>query len=541
MQLTHPTQNRTPAVRFPQYAAIAILSALAVLILAVFNQYGISNDEEVQHIYGQLLLGYYQSGLNDLSAFHYKNLYLYGGLFDLIAAILEKTFPHTNIWDIRHLLSAAFGWLGLTGVWLLTRRLAGPWAGLTALLLLLVTGAWTGAMFTHTKDVPFATAMLWALYFMTRLLPDLPNPRKEDVIGFGLALGCAFGLRVGAVFAVFYFITCLLVTAWVKESNGHSRYHFLLQTLKRCLPAFLITLILTAFFWPWVIQSPVNLITAITTFSKFSFEINTIFNGEIMRNGAVPSTYMVGYLIVRLPELFLAALAASAFIGLRILPTLYHSQNARIQALPWSPVLLAALFPLMYTLVADPPLYNGIRHFTFLLPPLAVIGGAGIAHCLQNLQKHPYLRLILLSACALLFLLHGITLIRLHPYEYVAYNSLTSGVAGTTGRWEQDYWATTTREGANQLNHYIQAEKTQPTTPYKVAVCAEPIQASAWLSPQFTVTKDWESADFFITPTQINCDRSLKGTPIITMMRDNTVLGLVLDRRHLTGQDRMPQ
>ncbi|MDP3087776.1 MAG: hypothetical protein Q8M99_06295, partial [Methylotenera sp.] len=79
----------------------ALFAALVIFILLTFKQYGISNDEQVQHVYGQLLLKFYSSGFTDQSAFMYKNLYLYGGFFDLIAAFLEKILP-LWVWDIRH-------------------------------------------------------------------------------------------------------------------------------------------------------------------------------------------------------------------------------------------------------------------------------------------------------------------------------------------------------------------------------------------------------------------------------------------------------
>lgn len=60
-------------------ASIVLFALLAIFILLTFKQYGISNDEMVQHTYGQLLVKFYASGLQDLSAFEYKNLYLYGG------------------------------------------------------------------------------------------------------------------------------------------------------------------------------------------------------------------------------------------------------------------------------------------------------------------------------------------------------------------------------------------------------------------------------------------------------------------------------
>jgi len=61
-----------------------------------------------------------------------------------------------NVWDLRHLLSGAFGLAGLAGTWQLARLVVGERGGLVALVLLLLTGGWSGAMFTHTKDVPFA-------------------------------------------------------------------------------------------------------------------------------------------------------------------------------------------------------------------------------------------------------------------------------------------------------------------------------------------------------------------------------------------------
>ncbi|MES2553210.1 MAG: hypothetical protein V4588_06045, partial [Pseudomonadota bacterium] len=93
-------------------ATFLLLILLGAFIALSFHQYGISNDEEVQHVYGRLLLDFYGSGFADQAAFHYKNLYLYGGFFDLIAAGMEKLLPFW-VWDMRHLLSALFGFAGI--------------------------------------------------------------------------------------------------------------------------------------------------------------------------------------------------------------------------------------------------------------------------------------------------------------------------------------------------------------------------------------------------------------------------------------------
>src|SRR5215216_816913 len=42
--------------------ALAAFALLAVLVLLTFGDYAISNDETVQHRYGELILAYYASG-----------------------------------------------------------------------------------------------------------------------------------------------------------------------------------------------------------------------------------------------------------------------------------------------------------------------------------------------------------------------------------------------------------------------------------------------------------------------------------------------
>jgi len=520
--------------------AVGLLAGAGLFALLAFRHYGISNDEEVQHVYGRLLLDFYTSGFEDHSAFAYKNLYLYGGLFDLIAAGLERLFPAMNIWDLRHLLSAGFGIGGALGAWLLARRLAGEWAGLGALVVLLATGAWTGAMFTHTKDVPFAATMVWSLYFTVRVLESLPRPALRDVLGLGFALGCAFGLRVGAVFAVFYLGVSLMTWAWMGAADLRSRGGLLLRAVRGLWPAVLLAFALMALCWPWSVMAPENLYTAMTTFSHFSFQLTTILDGEVMKNGDVPGTYLAHYLLVRLPELFLIGIGLAALAGVRALPLLLSSAEARRAALRWLPVVLAAGFPLAYTLLAAPPLYNGIRHFTFLLPPLAVLGGAGLAAAWRWAQPWPRGRLLALGACAVLALGHAINLARLHPYEYVAYNSLAGGLHGTQERWEQDYWAATVKELVADLRTRVSREGGQ-TRPYLVAVCAEPLQAAAWLDARFQVTTDWRAADFFISPTHMDCHTAMQGRIVGEVVRDGVELGVLRDRRGLADDERIPR
>ena len=90
--------------RFAKGLTGALFVLLVLFCLLTYRQHGISNDEEVQHIYGRLLLDFYGSFGADKSAFQYKNLYLYGGFFDVIAAAIERFGGMASPWETRHLL-----------------------------------------------------------------------------------------------------------------------------------------------------------------------------------------------------------------------------------------------------------------------------------------------------------------------------------------------------------------------------------------------------------------------------------------------------
>ena len=524
-----------------QKASTALFVLLGLFILLTFRQYGISNDEEVQHVYGRLLLDFYASGFSDQAAFSYRNLYLYGGFFDLIAASLERLLhlaPDSIwLWDMRHLLSALFGFIGIVAVFKTARLLGGLRAAFLAALLLSITGAWSGAMFTHTKDVPFGACMAWALYYTVLISQQLPRFPRALAIKLGIAVGCALGLRIGAAFAVIYLLLMVMLAAWCQRDGWRQRYDFIAATVVSLLPAGIVAFILMAVFWPWGVMSPSHPLEAAKAFSHFTFNMLTIMDGEVMNIGSVPRAYLPAYLLVRLPEAFLMGLASLLIFNWCRIRKASHAD-----ILAWFSVSIAVVFPLAFILFDKPALYNGIRHFTFLLPPLAILAGLGLSLAWDRLIDRPRLRLGFAILFAVVCLLNTVTLVRLHPYEYVYYNHLAGSLPKAEHEWEGDYWSSSLREAADKLEALIPGiNKADPRADYLVAVCAESIQGDAYLDDRFEITRDWMAADFYISTTNMNCDKVMQGKIIATVERMGTVLAVVKDRRALNGHLRRPR
>ena len=523
----------------------ALFGALAIFILLTFKQYGISNDEQVQHVYGQLLLKFYSSGFTDQSAFIYKNLYLYGGFFDLVAASLEKILP-IWVWDIRHLLSAIFGWAGILAVYKVTDKLAGERAALLAALLLTLTGAWSGAMFTHTKDVSFGACMAWALYYTTLMADKLDRIPRHLSIKLGIAVGFALGLRIGGAFAVIYLLLLVLIASLIQAPTIKEKLGFYSKAFIGLLPAGIVAFTLMALFWPWAMMGADHILIAAKSFSHFAFNMNTIVDGTFVSIGEVSRSYLLEYLAIRLPEVFLIGILSMIIIILISLPRdikkiKQFSQNRLAQI----SLAIAILFPLLFVLYDRPALYNGVRHFTFIIPPLAVLAGIGLSQAWDKLSQYPKWQLSYVIISSALAINTAYILFELKPYEYIYYNHFAGkNLKQAEHHWEADYWSSSLIDATKMLENYLDAEqKNWPSEhqgPYYVAVCAEAFQGRAYLDGRFNITENWVRADFFISSTHMNCDKVLKGNIIGTVERLGAPLAVVKDRRDLTGEDRRP-
>ena len=128
----------------PRSLAMLLWLVFAWYVFDGYDRHAPSNDEWVQHIYGELLVAYYTSGLADKTFLDFSNLYLYGGLFDLPAAWITMAFG-IDWWPLRHLLTAAFGALAFLGAARFGRFLGGAWLGTAALAATMGSGVFSGA------------------------------------------------------------------------------------------------------------------------------------------------------------------------------------------------------------------------------------------------------------------------------------------------------------------------------------------------------------------------------------------------------------
>lgn len=518
-------------------ACSILLAGLVALVLLTFRDYGISNDEEVQHRYGELILAYYASGFSDRALFDYKNLYLYGGLFDITAVLLAKILP-LDVYSLRHLLSAVIGVGGIGAAAATARLIAGARAGLITALVLAACGPWYGAMFNHTKDIPFAAAMIGAVYFLLRASRNFPAPRWSDVLGFGLLLGAATGLRaIGFLLVGYAGVAIALATAsampwaaWRSADGIRTCAFFAVRSGLRLIPAFVLGYLIMIAAWPWAAQAPLNPLRGLFSFAHFHYEIRTILAGDIYKMADVPWWYIPFYLVIKSPLLILsgAACAVAAAVWPEPHGTGHGAQQRRIDI---AFVAFVAIFPVFCEVVTEGPAFTGMRHFLFVIPPLAVLCGIGFDALLERLQPWRRAKALAVAGLAAALTWNASLLVRLHPYEYMFYNPLVGGLQGAERRYEMDYWVNMMPEAVDALENYLNLRNEKSQRIYTVGVCGEQFSFENYADRRLQASPGWLEADFYIAPTHMNCDRLVDGRVIATIERLGVTIGVVKDRR----------
>ena len=177
-------------------------------------------------------------------------------------------------------------------------------------------------------------------------------------------------------------------------------------------------------------------------------------------------------------------------------------------------------------------MYNGIRHFVFLAPPFAVLGGLAAAWIARRLR--PYGRAAIAAATALLIV--GVAspiadMVRLHPYEYADFNHIAGGVAGARPLYMIDYWGLSMRQASLKLLEILAERGETPSEPtWTVAVCGPHPAVVVALGPQYSAIWKPKGADFAMMLGEFYCAK-LDAPILFEIRREGVVYARVYDIR----------
>ena len=451
--------------------------------------YGITWDEFIQSHYGKLVLRYLATGGTDATCLTFPtSMYLYGGLFDALAAALYGLFSgrlhamifydiHRNFFqdaqlpyyfETRHLLNALCGFFTLFYMGLTAKELKSWKTACLAILMLFFSPRFFGNSMNNPKDIPFAAAAMVSLYFMVRYIQELPSPRLSTRIALAAGIAAAINIKVGGVLFIGYFFLFTLSTGMLEEKNRPS-FKRMRDLLLISAAGYLGGLL----FWPYGQKNPLlNPLKALTVFSSFTDAWGKmLFEGKQILQNQAPWHYIPEWILISSPFFLLSGLC------LFLLTARAVAKNSSVKVL--AILLFAGVFPIVYAIVRKSVVYDSWRHFLFVYPALVILAAAGWEQAFVFAQTRS--RKIMVGLfLAFQFLDPVRWMLANHPNDYVYFNPAVGGLQGAFGRYETDYWGNCLRPAADWLSHFYLAGK--PVKPVRIAADGDVMSSSYYLA-----------------------------------------------------------
>ncbi len=493
---------------------IFLLLAVALVIgLLTFRDYGFTWDEPLFYKYADAL-GYaytpanWVSGHFDLnrsygpSADDHKNR---GPAYLLLAREPVYLVEHFSVdtGSAWHLINFLTFLVGVYFLYKICERFVRPWAAVAASALFVSQPLLWGHAFINPKDMPFLVFLTGSIFLGLHMVDELADSSGQSfqrmVLHISLPavfLGIATSNRVLGPLAGLLIVVYFLF----RKPTWRSALWVVMYGL--------LSIVVMLATWPYLWESPLRFLQVFQFMSDNPTILPVLFGDQVYRAYALPRRYLPFFLFFTLTEIlwpvFLLGLVATYQKLKRDFPRL-------IQILL---ILAWFVIPFAYAILGRPPMYDGMRHFLFMLPPIFIITGFAFEY-LFDLVKKKWIS-ILLVVIALLPGVLGIA--RLHPYEYTYYNSFIGGTAGAFRHYETDYWLTCYKEAVEQFDQIA-------TGPVKLYVHREAEVAQPYAARNVAILDERgaetqiQSGDYILVNTRTNEDRK-------TFRDDPTILNV---------------
>jgi len=487
---------------------IYILLAVNILIgLLIFRDYGLAWDEPLFYDYADAL-GYAYSPREWFSGnFDLENSYGPSGddhksrgpayLFlarEPVYLLEAFGLDSASAW---HLVNFLFFQLGVYFLYRLSTRWMRSSAALAASALFSWQPLLLGHAFINPKDPPFLIFFLASVCLGFEMVDKLADDSQSNeqkfilVIFPAIILGITISIRVlGPLAGVLVFIYFL---GHKKLRVSMSPWLMLFTYGSTAMLAMFIT-------WPYLWENPIaRFIDVLRLMSDNPTNLSVLFAGQVYRAGELPLRYLIFMLVTTLTEpVWLLFLSGIVLGYIRSLKEKWKSGDTLSLTL----VLLWFIVLLAYVLIRRPSMYDGLRHFLFILPPIFIFTGFAFEFLIDRISS-----LWLHAGLILILLLPGLAgIFQLHPYEYTYYNSFIGGTNKAYQYYETDYWLTCYKEAVEHLGQIS-------NEPINLYVHRESYIAEYYAEAEMNVhdirgaLKEIKSGDYILVNTRTNEDR----------------------------------
>lgn len=521
----------------PSWTYVLLVVAVVGLSLLLARDFGESWDILIADLRGRASYAFYFNGFDGeryRSALPANGLF-YGPLVELLINIAQRTTTDAvEKFEIRTFLQAALSLSALIPIFLISSRFISKPLALIAVALVAATPSFYGHAFINPKDSIFASGFFWALYAILLISERSTRSGYWTFVALGAGLGLLASIRYTAVYLLGLVVVALiLLPALLPPRSVKPRRAALIPQLwdNTKLYAGRLAVLLAACVVTYIASMPALLINLQTgtfvdvfrQFAHYPFQGRVLYLGEYRSAHNLPWHYLFGYMLVKLP-LYYHLFFLTTIAGIIVAPSAMVASGTAClrgddkRASTLILLLVALVVPLLAVLIVHPVLYDGLRHHLFVLPLICLLLYFAFLGTLAAMPHPAQLALCLLAVG--LWIEPVWSMVRLHPYEYAYYNPLTN----PANNFELEYWGTSFRELADQLNSYadgINGDK------LRVSVCGPTHALKTFLDPERFQIVPKEDAQLSVG---LNRDGCLDAAPkpwLFTVRRGNFVYAAV--------------
>lgn len=154
-------------------------------------------------------------------------------------------------------------------------------------------------------------------------------------------------------------------------------------------------------------------------------------------------------------------------------------------------ILISIAVQLVLYFLLRPIIYNGVRHYAFLLPQLVILAVIGY----QIVQKkYPRLNTFFIGAISINIILIAVFYARGYPYIYPFFNYVVKSIPGLEQQFDFDYWASSDKEALMWLKNHLPANANPP----HIYMCSKSMSLNYYLPEAIDSNDDISKADYIV-------------------------------------------
>ncbi|WP_224411170.1 hypothetical protein [Oscillatoria salina] len=461
---------------------IAVILAIVLIGLPTVDDYGLSVDEpteiamlrrnlelvtEDKHIPGDLRFFGTFFNLTAEGVFQVKQYLTNAGDYNPLNYKTQAEDEQAKIEalaarvEVKHYVTFFFSLITYAAVACLVGILAGwnyAWFG--AMSLAFLPQFW-GHSFFNPKDPPFAAIFTLTTLAGAYLINYYLRSDKEIKPGlnratlytalFGILVGILSGIRIGGFLVLSFILIAYFLLALNQKATRKQYINFVGLYLIICLSWFASNTIWYPAFW----SNPIGgFLETINYLSGHLLRIKVLFAGEEIFIQNVPRHYLITWMWMTIPLIF----QIGFLLGIGLILAKYKKLSNLQKTTAILGFCQVVCLPLI-AIIKNSPIYDGMRHFLFTLPGIAVFTATAAIWIYRQLPKKN-LKIIAVTFIVIVYSAIAAEMIALHPYQYIYFNRISGGLPAAHGHYDTEYWGLSLREGIEWINQ----QNTPPNT-----------------------------------------------------------------------------